>query len=69
MAELARYVDEQGNIFSTTAAEAERRGLIPWTPPGSGGGGPRLAPAADEKAQETPPQTSARRSPPADKSR
>lgn len=61
MAELARYVDDNGNIFSTTKAEAERRGLKPWTPPGT-------TPAGEEKAQAAPPQTTARRSPPADKS-
>lgn len=61
MAELARYVDDKGNIFRTTKAAAERRGLKPWTPPGA-------AAPAEEKAQAAPPQTTARRSPPADKS-
>lgn len=65
MAELARYVDDKGNLFNTTKADAERRGLKAWTPAGAAG-----APqgAAEAKAQDAPPQTAARRAPPADKS-
>lgn len=70
MAELARYVDEQGNVFSTTAAEAKRRGLKPFAGPGGATAeATEEAPAdAEAKATDAPPATTSRRTPPADKS-
>lgn len=52
MAELHRYVDEQGNIFSMTVEDARARGLKPLAE--------KKAAAAEAKAVEAPPANKAR---------
>jgi hypothetical protein len=52
MAELHRYVDEQGNVFSMTVDDARARGLKPYTPP--------KADDAEAKAVPAPPANKAR---------
>ena len=55
MAELHRYVDEAGNVFSMTIDDAKARGLKPYDPK-------KAATTAQtaEKAVEAPPANKAR---------